>query len=170
MENYHRVLFRAFLDQPPKYNTPPPCTSTVPEMKALKPSSKTVAFHRHGKEVAVTLSGDNLWFCHEIKVGPHKENVMAEHVSQKSIQFNFNFKDETHNSFGSDKIKVALSSHFSNPVKATVPVVHKVMKFKPHNYHIAIVELANLHDGVLIKPTTTDCMHISIQRISKPCM
>ena len=96
-------------------------------MKALKPSSKTVAFHRHGKEVAVTLSGDNLWFCHEVKVGPHKENVMAEHVSQKSIQFNFDFKDETHRSFGSDQIKVALSSHFSNPVKATVPVVHKVM-------------------------------------------
>ena len=127
MENYHRILFRAFLDQPPKYNIPPPCASAVPEMKALKPSSKTVAFHRHGKEVAVTLSGDNLWFCHEIKVGSHRENVMAEHVSQKSIQFNFNFKDEAHNSFGSDQIKVALSSHFSNPVKATVPVVHKVM-------------------------------------------
>ena len=127
MENYHRVLFRVFIDQPLKYNTPSPCTSLVQEMKALKPSSKTVAFHRHGKEVAVTLSGNNLWFCHEIKVGPHRENVMAEHVSQKSIQFNFNFKDETHHSFGSDKIKVSLSSHFSNPVKATVPVVHKVM-------------------------------------------
>ena len=128
MENYHRILFRAFLDQPPKYNTPPPCASAVPEMKALKPSSKTVAFHRHGKEVAVTLSGDNLWFCHEIKVGPHIENVMAEHVSQKSIQFNFNFKDETHHSFSSDQIKVALSSHFSNPIKGKVPVVHKVIK------------------------------------------
>ena len=127
MENYHRVLIRAFLDQPLKYNIPTPCTSPVPEMKALKPSSKTVAFHRHGKEVAVTLSGDNLWFCHVIKVGSHRENVMAEHISQKSIQFNFNFEDETHRSFGSDQIKVALSSHFSNPVKETVPVVHKVM-------------------------------------------
>ena len=126
MENYHRVLFRVFIDQPPKYNTPPPCASPVQEMKALKPSSKTVAFHRHGKEVAVTLSGNNLWFCHEIKVGPHKENVMADHISQKAIQFNF--KDETHHSFGSDQIKVTLSSHFSNPVKATVPVVHKVTR------------------------------------------
>ena len=134
MENYHRVLFRIFIDQTPKYNIPPPCASPVPEMKALKPSSKTVAFHRHGKEVAVTLSGDNLWFCHEIKVGPHRENGMADHISQKSIQFNFNFKDETHHSFGSDKIKVTLSSHFSNPVKATVPVVHKVTSEMIHHH------------------------------------
>ena len=132
MENYHRVLFRIFIDQPPKYDTPPPCASPVPEMKALKPSSKTVAFHRHGKEVAVTLSGDNLWFCHEIKVGPHRENGMADHISQKSIQFNF--KDETHHSFGSDQIKVTLSSHFSNPVKATVPVVHKVTSDMIHHH------------------------------------
>ena len=112
--------------QPPKYDIPSPCASPVLEMKTLKPAANSVAFHRHGKEVAVTLSGDNLWFCHEIKVGSHTENVTAEDASQKSIQFNFNFEDETRIPFNSDQIKVALSNHFSNPVKESVPVTHKV--------------------------------------------
>lgn len=126
MEVYHRMLFRGFIDQPPKYDIPSLCTSPVLEMKTLKPAANSVAFHRHGKEVAVTLSGDNLWFCHEIKVGSHTENVTAEDASQKSIQFNFNFEDETRIPFNSDQIKVALSNHFSNPVKENVPVTHKV--------------------------------------------
>ena len=126
MEIYHRMLFRGFIDQPPKYAIPPPCASPALEMRALKPAAKTVAFHHHGKEVAVTLSGDNLWFCHEIKVGSHTENVTAEDVSQKLIQFNINFDDETHIPFHSDQIMVALSSHFFNPVKESVPVVRKV--------------------------------------------
>ena len=126
MEIYHRMLFRASIDQPPKYDTPPPCASPALEMKALKPAAKNVAFHHHGKEVAVTQSGDNLWFCHEIKVGPHTENVTAEDVSQKLIQFNVNFDDETRIPFHSDQIKVTLSSHFNNPVRERVPVVRKV--------------------------------------------
>ena len=126
MEIYHRMLFRGFIDQPPKYDIPSPPTSPVLEMKALKPAAKSVAFHHHGKEIAVTLSGDNLWFCHEIKVGSHTETVTAEDVSQKLIQFNINFEDENYIPFHSDQIKVTLSSHFSNPVRERVPVVRKV--------------------------------------------
>ena len=126
MENYHRMLFRGFIDQPPKYDIPSPPTSPVLEMKALKPAAKSVAFHHHGKEVAVTLSGDNLWFCYEIKIGPHTETVTAGDVSQKLIQFNFNFEEEKNIPFHSDHMSVALSNHFSNPVRERVPVVHKV--------------------------------------------
>ena len=122
------MLFRGFIDQPPKYDIPQPCANPVLEMKALKPAANSVAFHRHGKEVAVTLSGDNLWFCHEIKVGAHAESVTAEDSSQKSIQFNFNFEDETRIPFNSDLMKVVLSNHFSNPVKKSVPVIHKVQQ------------------------------------------
>ena len=98
----------------------------------MKPSTKSIAFHRYGKEVSVTVNGDNLWFCYDIQVGPHKKKVLAKDTSQRSLQFNYDPEDESKMSSDIDHVKVTLCSHFCNPVKdGKVEVTHKVL----HNYY-----------------------------------
>ncbi len=93
----------------------------------MRPEITSVSFHRYGKEFAVTVTGDNLWFCNEVKVGPLKEIIEACKTTQKSIQFNFNIEDKKHFSGTVDHISVKVWSHFSSPVTNTkAEVKHKV--------------------------------------------
>lgn len=127
MDTYHKVVLRSYLDQPAEYRVPLSVQQNVPEVKFLKPSAQAVAFHRHGNELAVVISGENLWFCHEIQVGSHKEKVEAGDVSRRSIQFNCGLNSEDLGfSADSDKVKVNLENHFYNRVKGNVQVTHKV--------------------------------------------
>ena len=122
MASYHSKVVKSYTKQfLPAINAPPS------KVQAVTPSVESVAFHRFGKEIAVTVKGDNLWFCYQIKVGPCKEKVVGKDVSQKSIQFNIFPDDHPNLTSDSDHVKVALSSHFSNPVRnSRVDVKHKV--------------------------------------------
>ncbi len=127
MALYHKMVLRSHLDQLPEYRIPAPVQQAVPEMKNLKPSAQAVAFHCHGNELAVVITGENLWFCHHVQVGSHKEKVEAGDVSRKSIQFNCGLDSgDLGFSADSDRVKVKLESHFCNPVKPNVEVTHKV--------------------------------------------
>ena len=93
----------------------------------MKPSAVSVAFHRYGKEVSVTVNGENLWFCYHIQVGAHKKMVIAKHTSQRSLQFNYDPENESKMSSDIDHVKVVLSSHFCHTVKdSNIRVTHKV--------------------------------------------
>lgn len=93
-------------------------------MKSLKPNINSVAFHHHGKELAVVLDGDNLWFCHKINIPTIKTE--ADNVSCRSIQFNYIPHDKNDIPKGSDTVLVRLHSHFANPKRNTVEAKEQV--------------------------------------------
>ena len=127
MEIYNRRTFRSYIEQSPsKYNIPPLSEETISEMKILKPSVQAVAFHRHANELATVVEGENLWFCHQIAVGPHKTNTPAQKISRKAIIFNFTLSDKHNIPTDDDRVKATLSSHFYHPQSKVVPVAHKV--------------------------------------------
>ena len=106
-------------------------TVHVQEVDILKPRVEGVAFHCYGSsEVAVVLLGDQLWFCYEICLGEGKEcrsiNTPAQHVTRKSIQFNYTPSEKKDISTSCNNIKVMLHSHFYGPVEAVVEVKKKV--------------------------------------------
>ncbi len=108
---------------------PPETASVLPELALVKPVVDSVSFHRYGKEIAITVTGDNLWFCNKVKVGTLTQSINAEDISQKELQFYRNFEDITSISSTSDHnhIKVRIWNHFSKPVSnPEATVKHKV--------------------------------------------
>jgi len=96
-------------------------------MKSLKPKIGSVSFHHHGKEFAITVTGENLWFCYQVKVGSVEQAIEAENASQKSVQFNFDAEDNPNFSGSVDHINVKVWNHFASPVRnGSVKVKHKV--------------------------------------------
>ena len=97
------------------------------DLMLTKPSIGSVSFHRHGKQIAVTIKGNNMWFCYQVKVGKHWEKIEARDVSQRSIQFNYD--PESNPGLSSDEvnINVSLCTHFHNPVRGKVKIDHKVI-------------------------------------------
>ena len=94
----------------------------------LKPDVRAVEFHKYPSEHAVILEGENLWCCHEIRLG-EEENIInivdraADDVSRHFIQFNYPPTNKTDRIVsGNGIVKVALRSHFSNPVRRKIRV------------------------------------------------
>lgn len=117
----------------------------VPEVGVLKPRVEGVAFHCYGSsEVAVVVLGDQLWFCYEIHLGEGNEcrkiSTPAQHVTRKSIQFNYTPSEKNDISTSCNKIKVTLHSRFYGPVGAVVDVKKKVCSSPLcYNYAFTIV-------------------------------
>ena len=103
---------------------PPLSNLTLSEVKIVIHS---VSFHRYGKEFAITITGEHLWFSNQVKVGKLRQIINAENVSQKSLQFNCNIEDKLNFSSTGDHISVKVWSHFSSPVtNQETTVKHKV--------------------------------------------
>ena len=96
------------------------------DLKVVKPSIESVSFHRHGKEIAVTIKGSNLWFCYQVKVGKHTEKIKAQNVSKQSIQFNCDPELNRKISSDSAEINVTLWTHFYEQTRKKVKTDHKV--------------------------------------------
>ena len=104
---------------------PPASSGSVPDVKAIKPEIKSVSFHVYGNELAVTVTGESLWFCNEVKVNTCRQSITAVSTSQKSLQFNIEVGD--HFPSTSDCVQVKLWSQFSSPVlNSKTEVKHKV--------------------------------------------
>ena len=108
----------------------------VQEVGILKPRIEGVAFHCYGSsEVAVVVLGDQLWFCYEIHLGEGNEcriiRTPAEHITRKSIQFNYTPTEKSDISTTCDKIMIVLYSHFCEPIEAVVEVKKKVSILQP---------------------------------------
>ena len=113
-------MIRGYLERSPVYASPPPCATPINELPLLKPSVSSVSFHHHGKEIAVVIEGDNLWFCHKIHVATIPTiKIEADKVSRRSIQFNYTPRDENEVPEG-DIVHVRLHSHFTNPIRKSV--------------------------------------------------
>ena len=130
MVEYGSSSFRSYLDrEPDKFSVPGP-VEAVTDIKAinmLKPKATMVEFHMYPNEHVVVLEGDNLWFCHEIRLG-EIDNILeiktpAQNVTRRMIQFNFPPYEKLKNLVSEGKVKVTLHSHFANPIRQTIPVM-----------------------------------------------
>lgn len=120
-------MIRGYLEHSPVYDLPSPCSIPIKELPSLKPSVSSVAFHHHGKELAVVVEGDNLWFCHKIHVATIPAiTIEADKVSCRSIQFNYTPRDESEVPEG-DTVNVRLHSHFANPIRKSVTAKKQVI-------------------------------------------
>ena len=102
----------------------PSPNESISDVNVLKPEITSVSFHSYGKELAITVTGENLWFCHQVKVASYKQFVTVENTTQKSLQFNI----EKENFSGTqDYVNVKVWNHFSSPVvNSKAKVKHKV--------------------------------------------
>ena len=123
MDDYRHSTLKGFIEKDvPKYVIPSPA-EPVKEIGFLKPEVTNIEVHKYSNEVAVVLQGDNLWFCHEIRLGSYVPPVpkLAEHIARRSIQFNFRLSGDITNIVAGDgRVKVALLSHFAHPIRRTV--------------------------------------------------
>lgn len=128
MNSYHLKITSGHLEFPPVYKLPPPKMRDVTDIPLLKPSVESVAFHRHGKELAVVIEGDNLWFCYSVRVGSMKAvETDAENTTRRSIQFNYTPQSES-DFHTEETVNVRLLSQFSNPIRRpAVRVIKKVV-------------------------------------------
>ena len=122
MNDYHEKVAKSYVK-----HLPPTAGTKLKDLSVVEAEPKVVAFHRFGKEVAVTVSGNNFWFCCDVKVGTLKEKIRAADVSEKCIQFHYSPEDKPDVSTDCNEINVALFTHFRNPVRKNVQVKHKVL-------------------------------------------
>ena len=127
MAVYSQKVSWSYLEKPPSYATPPPPKS-LGKLGILEPSVSTVELHHHGDELAVTVEGNNLWFCYRTSVGGHPQDIPAHKVyTGNSIQFNLPTKDSSEITMENEKVKVTLHSHFQGKSKPEeIPVRQKV--------------------------------------------
>ena len=97
-------------------------------MASTKPTAKSIAFHQHGNELAITLEGNNLWFVSAIQVGPLKKSyVSAKATNQNSIQFNLQYKPDPQLT-ADENVDVIVESQFCEPTNNSLQVTKKVRK------------------------------------------
>ena len=122
VEEYQRAVFKSYIKEAPQPQ------SRLKDITNIKPSISSVDFRRHGREVSVTVNGDNLWFCYHIQVAQYKTKVQARETSQHSLQFNYDPENDSRIPTDAGHVRVVLSSQFSNPVKQPqVQVSRKVI-------------------------------------------
>ena len=122
MDDYKHSAVKGFLEKDsPKYVIPS-SVEPVKEVVFLKPEVTTIEVHKYPNEVAVVLQGDNLWFCHEIRLGNYVPPVprLVEHIARRSIQFNFSLSETANIVTDGGYVKVTLFSHFANPIRRRV--------------------------------------------------
>lgn len=130
MVDYGNSSFRSYIDKDPDRFTPPSPGEAVMDIAAinmLKPKAMHVEFHLYPNEHVVVLEGENLWFCHEIRLGEF-DNILdiktpAQNVTRRMIQFNFPPYEKLKSLVSEGKVKVSLHSHFANPIRQTIQVL-----------------------------------------------
>ena len=126
MAVYSQKVSWSYLEKPPSYATPPPPKLSLGKLDILEPSVSTVELHHHGDELAVTVEGNNLWFCYKTSVGGHPQDIPAHKVyTGNSIQFNIPTKDSSGITMENEKVKVTLHSHFHGKLKTDEVSVHQ---------------------------------------------
>ena len=96
----------------------PPSGVPVQSVDILRPILHSVEFHMYPDQHVVVIQGDNLWFCHKIKLGS-KKGVSIDsptNVMRRSVQYNFLPTPKTKKLADNDSIRVCLSSHFSQEI------------------------------------------------------
>lgn len=113
------------MDKSPQLKITDPVRS-VKAVSQTKPTANSIAFHRHGNELAITLEGTDLWFVTSIQVGPLKSLcVSAKATNQNVIQFNLQYKPDSQVT-ADEEADVIVESQFYEPIKCSLKVTKKV--------------------------------------------
>ena len=82
----------------------------------LKPKATTVEFHMYPTEHVIVLEGNNLWFCHKVRIGRNDNSITIDspsNITRRSIQFNFKPSEKTEKLCENGGVHVTLYSHFA---------------------------------------------------------
>ena len=109
-----------------------PTESRLAEKAAfLTPTVKEAELHHYDNKLAILLTGENLWFCHHIRVGTQQRLVKlpaVHYASQTFIQFDCSL-EECEADRSKTEIDIHLNSYFpeSEPGPKAIPIrAHKV--------------------------------------------
>ena len=121
-------MFFSHLDKEPRYSIPQAPKYAPQEVENLLPSISEVHVHHHGDQAAIVMEGTNLWFCREVFLLGHKQNVLSGISSGSSIHVNVFGKKLKIADSGKRNIPVIIYSPFSSkPIKRdSVPLYTKV--------------------------------------------
>lgn len=124
MESYRANTCQTFLNKYHSHEIPSPSSSPkrVQSVSILSPSIISVEFHMYPDLHIVVLLGENLWFCHKIKLG--KKGVTIEcpaNVKRRSVQYEFPPSTKTEALADSPTVHVVVQSHFAPPVHGDIP-------------------------------------------------
>ena len=139
MDIYHKNILRGYLDKEPEcYKIPPFKTSeSVQRVKSLLPIITKVELHLHkhpdGKELAVIITGDNLWFCYYVEIYLVSETlkiyISPKDITGKQINYNhiYSINDTfAHATIDAEYVHVMVYSSFTNAISTVVPLVYTV--------------------------------------------
>ena len=111
-----KVLCR-YLERSPLYSMPPLYATAYEMLEISHPSVKQLNVDIYDNEVAVTVEGQNLWFCQQVTVGNYTVETPADKVTGNSIQFNCNINQKKALAIQNDKVRVTIQNQFCKPIK-----------------------------------------------------
>ena len=102
----------------------------------MEPEVSSVTFYRHGKNIALELKGQNLWFCFKINIKSKSGSIFIDTLeangTSRSVHFNYTPKDENDLIIErhTTAVNIVLYSHFvhvdRNSIKPKVPAKYIV--------------------------------------------
>ena len=82
MDDYHQKLIKSYIKKLPSPADGTHCK--LEDLHVVKPKPGSVAFHRYGKEIAVTVSSENFGFATMLKLD-HTERTSEQLILVKRV-------------------------------------------------------------------------------------
>jgi GTP-binding protein EngB required for normal cell division len=144
IHSYTPLIFKSYLEKPEKYAVPNRGKSVkeVSEVDSLKPKVTESETHEYPNERIIIVKGENLWFSYKVcldKKGTNEEHEFGaapENTTQFMVEFRAD-SDEDSDFCSSKQVKMALYTHFSNPIRQPLSI-----KKEPHLFSVRQMQLA----------------------------
>ena len=120
------LIYRSYLD---KYKLPNrgKARKEVADVDTLKPNVTGLQLHEYPPdEVVLILQGENLWFSYKVSIeekGSFKYEFLIQ--AENTTEFTITFQAELgkYSVLEGKKVKVALYSHFSSPIRQSIDII-----------------------------------------------
>jgi hypothetical protein len=140
---YMVKITRSYLEKQEKYKLPNQgqATNMVTEVDALKPKVNGIQIHEYPSERVIIVQGENLWFSYKVcldEKGPNQRefSAMAENTTQYMIEFRSDI-GEGPDIDASKQVKLALFTHFANPIRQSLNALQEPHEFSPRQMQMA---------------------------------
>lgn len=144
MELYRVNTSQTYLQKYHSAEIPTPSSTlmSVQNVSILRPRVTSVEFHMYPDLHVVVLQGENLWFCHKIKLG--KKGVTIESpakVMRRSVQYDFPPSPKTEKLANSTTVRVLVQSHFApqSEEEITTQQVYSFISFVYSNLLLCLI-------------------------------
>ena len=107
---------------------------SLKELDILKPFINSVKLDKYGKELAVAVDGENLWFCSQVSVGGYSMKLSdLQLITGSGIQFNIPSKP-----FLIDVVKNDNATKVGERTETTKVILHTCFSAKPTKANVLI--------------------------------